>query len=158
MGEGAKEVRWKRARKAFQNMKTRCYSPCHHGFKRYGARGIEVRFKSAKEIVDHIGLPPPGHTIDRVDVDGHYERGNVRWADRVTQQNNRRDSENYGRRVLDPEKVLRIVELYKTTKITQLRLAEIFGVSETAINYILKGKRWGHVTGIVYSGKLVPSD
>jgi hypothetical protein len=42
--------------------------------------GILFLFNSLQELIDDISPRPPGKTLDRINNDGHYERGDVRWA------------------------------------------------------------------------------
>jgi hypothetical protein len=70
--------------------RARCNNPHHASFHDYGGRGIEFRFESFEAFYAHLGPRPRGYTLERVDNDGHYELGNVRWATREDQQNNRR--------------------------------------------------------------------
>jgi hypothetical protein len=71
----------------------RCTNPNDAGYADYGGRGIEFRFESIPAYVRHC-LALPGvdinKEIDRIDNNGHYEVGNLRWADRVTQSKNKR--------------------------------------------------------------------
>jgi hypothetical protein len=39
--------------------------------------------------LDDVGPRPDGMQLDRINNDGHYEPGNVRWATALTQVNNR---------------------------------------------------------------------
>jgi hypothetical protein len=78
--------------RAFQTAKGRCNNPTDHAFSNYGGRGIEFRFNSFEEFLNELGRKPtPKHSIDRIDVNGHYEPGNVRWADDATQARNKRN-------------------------------------------------------------------
>jgi hypothetical protein len=79
-----------RAQAVWQGIRQRCSNPKFRQWKDYGGRGIEVRFKSFDEFLSEVGDPPPGRSIDRIDNDGHYESGNVRWATPAQQQRNRR--------------------------------------------------------------------
>jgi hypothetical protein len=78
--------------------KQRCQNPRAASYENYGGRGIEFRFDSIAEAVEyviaHLGYPAVGQTLDRKDNEGHYERGNLRWASRVTQANNKRAYKN----------------------------------------------------------------
>lgn len=78
-------------RKIYSFAKTRCQKPSASNFKYYGGRGIEFRFQSFEEFFAELGpRPSPELTIDRINNNGHYERGNVRWATKSEQQRNKR--------------------------------------------------------------------
>lgn len=65
-------------------MIARCENPKHRGYANYGGRGIKVccrwRESFAAFLADMGEPPTPRHQLDRIDNDGHYELGNVRWA------------------------------------------------------------------------------
>lgn len=74
-------------------MRKRCYYEAHHNYPSYGGRGITVHEPwrvSFDQFVRDMGNRPPGHTLDRIDPDGNYEPGNVRWATHKQQAQNRR--------------------------------------------------------------------
>lgn len=79
---------------AWQNMKARCYSLSCIQFKDYGGRGISVCdewLHDFQAFYDHVGPRPSSqHSLDRIDNNGDYEPGNVRWATRAQQNSNRR--------------------------------------------------------------------
>lgn len=77
--------------RAFMNAKTRCENPRCEKYPIYGARGIRVLFASFEQFLVELGRrPSPAHSVDRIDNDGHYAPGNVRWATRSEQRMNQR--------------------------------------------------------------------
>lgn len=77
------------------NMKYRCNNPKARKYKFYGGAGItvckewETSFSQFKEWALSHGYSD-NLSIDRINNDGNYEPTNCRWADSVTQNNNRR--------------------------------------------------------------------
>jgi hypothetical protein len=85
----------------YMDMVARCTRPSHKAYARYGGRGIAVCERWRTDFwafVADVGERPDGLSIDRIDNDGNYEPGNVRWADQSTQSKNRRPSAYAGTR------------------------------------------------------------
>lgn len=81
---------------AWSNMKSRCYYKDGPAYPDYGGRGIRVCdqwINSYETFLKDVGRKPTkNHSLDRIDVNGNYEPGNVRWATRDVQNANYRRS------------------------------------------------------------------
>ena len=83
-------------RRIYNAARQRCTNPKSYGWQWYGAIGVEFRFKGFREFIEHIGPRPDASlSLDRIDGSGHYEIGNVRWADFSTQCRNRKSTRFY---------------------------------------------------------------
>ena len=81
------------------SMRRRCYDPNMPGYPAYGGSGITVCKEwqdSFEAFFAHMGERPAGTSLDRIDNDGNYEPGNCRWATRLVQNRNRRNSVENG--------------------------------------------------------------
>jgi len=81
---------------AWEGMKSRCTRPGNASAAHYQGRGITVCpewMRSFQAFFDHVGLrPSPRHSLDRIDNDGGYCPGNVRWATMAEQGLNKRNN------------------------------------------------------------------
>ena len=74
----------------------RCYNPASKDYRNYGARGIGVceDWRDVRNFIawldSNLGPCPQGKSLDRIDNDGNYEPGNLRWATRSEQVRNSR--------------------------------------------------------------------
>ena len=74
-------------------MLKRCYNANYQSYSYYGGRGIKVcrRWHSFENFLADMGERPLGTTLDRwPNGNGMYEAGNVRWASKKEQAQNRR--------------------------------------------------------------------
>ena len=62
--------------------------------KNYGGRGItcDSDWLLFENFLRDMGEAPDGFSLDRIDVNGNYHKGNCRWADRSLQSFNKRVS------------------------------------------------------------------
>lgn len=78
---------------SYKSAKSRCNSESNSDFAYYGGRGIQFLLPSFAEFWEVMGKTWfKGATIDRIDVNGHYEFSNLRWATRKEQSLNTRNS------------------------------------------------------------------
>jgi hypothetical protein len=79
---------------AWVSMIRRCHAPRARNYRLYGARGITVCQRWRESFPTFLGdvgrKPSPDLSLDRIDNNGNYEPGNVRWATRSEQQRNKR--------------------------------------------------------------------
>lgn len=74
-------------------MRGRCRNPNAAGYATHGGRGISVckQWESFEQFAEDVGIRPSSlHSLDRINNDGNYEPGNVRWATEAQQQRNTR--------------------------------------------------------------------
>ena len=78
----------------FLGMLKRCNNPKRPEYKNYGARGVKVKFACFKDFYDYVvndlKVDPRGLTIDRINNDGHYEKGNIRFVTKAENNQNRK--------------------------------------------------------------------
>ena len=82
---------------SYSSMLGRCTNPSNNKFANYGGRGIKVcdRWRNSFDaFYEDMGARPENCSLDRIDVDGHYEPANCRWANATQQAQNKTTSIN----------------------------------------------------------------
>lgn len=91
-------TKYRKEYKCWHAIIQRCLNPKYKNYRLYGARGIKVCDQwigpngFAQFLKDVGPSPSPKHSLDRVDNDGNYESGNVRWATNLEQCRNKRNN------------------------------------------------------------------
>lgn len=76
---------------AWCDARNRCTNPDNPGYRYYGARGIEMCLRWINDFdafMDDMGRKPKGMSLERQDVNGHYDPFNCIWASTYTQARN----------------------------------------------------------------------
>lgn len=119
-------------------MRKRCLQPNCKAWPNYGGRGIRIspRWDSFENFLADVGpKPSPAHSLDRIDVNGNYEPGNVRWATKVEQARNTRATK------LEAHEAEQIRWLLCERQ-TKTSIARFFGISITTVSRIQSRQVW----------------
>lgn len=80
--------------RAWRSMMERCNNADHPAYHNYGGRGIVVcdEWRSFISFFNDVGKrPSDSHSLDRINNNCGYYKGNVRWATKSEQAMNRRE-------------------------------------------------------------------
>lgn len=137
-GRGTPEQ--KKVWRAWIHIKDRCLNPNTIGYHRYGGRGITI----AKEWVNdfqaffaYVGYAPtPKHTIERINNDGGYEPGNVKWATNEEQQANKTQGVHPRYK---SEKYIAVVQAFHQQGMSTRTIAKHTGLAKSLVHRIVSG-------------------
>ncbi len=139
--------------RAYHNAKRRCTHPNKHDWKYYGGRGIKFLFTSFVEFYRCIGdKPSPRHELDRIDVNGHYQPGNVRWVTKEESRRNMRSAK------LNEIIVEQIRVRYAQGGITTRQLADKYGIDSSTVRRVITGKAWPSLPPKKPSASVLPRE
>lgn len=122
----------------WRGMLNRCRNPRMHNWSLYGGRGVKVcdRWLTFENFAEDVGPHPgKGQSIERIDVNGDYEPGNVTWIRTPLQARNRRNQK------LTLETAREIRKL-RAAGWTYKRLSDHFGQSTGNLHGIVQGSKW----------------
>jgi hypothetical protein len=79
---------------SWRSMRARCNDKSHRAFIEYGGRGITIcdKWKDFSQFAKDMGPRPRGKTLDRIENDKGYFKGNCRWVTRLSQARNRQNT------------------------------------------------------------------
>ena len=84
-----------RAYKSWQNARSRCVNPLNKDYPHYGGRGLSMEKDWICDFASfyaEIGECPEGFSLERIDVNLGYVRGNCKWIDKSEQNMNKRNN------------------------------------------------------------------
>lgn len=111
------------------SMKSRCQNKKNNVYKHYGGRGIKVckEWLVFENFYKDMGKKPKGASIERIDVNGNYEKQNCRWANQKEQTRNTRKNVYY---------------LIDGKKMTLKEIAEKYGICYSMIHSRIYHGKW----------------
>lgn len=118
-----------RTYKSWQSMRVRVMNENNPLYRYYGGRGVKIdkRWDDFEAFLEDMGDRPLGKSLDRINVNGHYEKSNCRWADKITQANNKRNN---------------VLFEWQGQYLTPRRLSEISGIPAATIYGRLHTLKW----------------
>ena len=121
--------------KSWSEMKARCGNPKR---KWYSNITYCEEWEDFRNFYKDMGERPVGTSLDRIDPKGNYEPSNCRWADDITQENNRSNNRKFS---LDGE-YLTLSQIARKYNLSRSNLANKIYLYKMdikdAISYLLK--------------------
>lgn len=121
------------------------------GYGRRWFRGVDTTAHKAA-FIEHHGREPIGlvrHACDNrlcYNVDHLVEGSFQDNSDDMVSRGRSRKGERHWNHKLTEEQISEILENRKTRAVTQRSLAKKFGVTESAITHVIKGRTWTKTT------------
>lgn len=126
--------------KSWAEMKSRCDHP-ERSKGHYDDVSYCERWSKFENFYEDMGDRPDGTSLDRIDTCGNYEPGNCRWADIITQENNRKNNVYY---LVDGDK-LTLPQIARKYNISRSNLANKIYIKnwsmDEALSYLVKDWR-----------------
>jgi hypothetical protein len=116
--------------KSWSEMKRRC----NHNVKRYKNITYCEKWEKFENFLKDMGERPKNMTLDRIDNNGNYEPNNCRWANYITQANNKSSNKYY---LINNEK-LTLSQIARKFKISRSNLANKIYIYKWDINKAIK--------------------
>lgn len=127
----------------YRQMMKRCHDKDNPAYPRYGGRGIKVSKKWKKGVqyfIEDMGDRPVNWTLDRIDNNKNYTKGNCRWCSYEQQAQNKNNNKLNKDMVLEARELREKGYLYKEIK---ERIS--FPGTLTALSDAVRGKTWGNI-------------
>ena len=123
--------------RSWYDIQRRCYNEDCDMYSAYGGRGIIVCDRwldpdqGYENFLQDMGEAPEGHTLDRIDPNGHYCPENCRWLTPVKQARNTTTN------VMDYDTAVSFITEYKTATEFggKARVANKYGISYALASY-----------------------
>ncbi len=120
---------------SYEQARQRCNNPNHASYASYGGRGIEFKLTSFQGLLIAIGPRPKGFSIDRINPNGHYEIGNVRWAPMTIQNRNKRSSKI-------TQVLMDQIKAMAKSGLIHREIAKASDISQASVSRIINEKQW----------------
>lgn len=128
----------------WNHIKNRVTNESSEDYPNYGGRGISMDpewYGSFETFAKDVGdRPSPLYSIDRKDVDGDYEPGNVKWSTKTEQQRNKRNNVIVSYQGQD----ILLIELAEKTRLSYsslyYRIVTNGESAEESVAFLLKSK------------------
>jgi hypothetical protein len=130
----------------WDGIKYRCRNPNSPDYARYGGRGISIdpawnnSYRAFKQyLIESIGHRPTGKTLDRINSNLGYIRGNLRWASPSEQAMNKGENPRLNVEICQLDNTGKLIRYFESPVVARKFLGVY--LKDHQINQCCKGDR-----------------